>query len=710
MPAARKRVSHSSASWVGRGASATAAGPTVATFGTPAALALALLALAACGPRAPASKATGHDSPVVASNILRADYAGSDACAGCHADIFAAWRDSPMRLMTRRSEGANIRAPFDGATFTFKSDRARFETAGGARYVTLQSERFGHHIFRVTRVIGGRYREDYAGVEVSAPRADATVLGRREDERILPVSFVYETGTFRLKGYSVMVRERPGLRIAGVWNQTCVFCHNTVPLFDSLWGTVLEAATHSRAPGYQGQVVDRLLPVDRRVSYRVRDQDALLRQIAREVEHVHPPKLGAMARSGDQPQQEGWVAHEDRDRRGERDDDGDDNNLEGAAASSLLAGIRALRHGLDGDDLIEVGIGCESCHGGSREHARAPRISPAYEPRSPFLVAEASGRHVTRAEWINRACARCHQVLFSRYPFTWEGGDRDPRRDHGDDRAGRPPGGSHITSGEARDFLLGGCARVMACTTCHDPHAEDSREVLAALATPAGNRVCTPCHQALAAPDALARHAHHDPTRAGGSCIACHMPRKNMGLGYALTRYHRIGRPNERVRVEADRPLECALCHADKSVAELVSTMERWWGKSFDRAALTRLYGDLAVNTLTATLERGKPHEQATAIAVLGDARAVRAAGHVAGALAHSYPLVRHYARRALETILGRPCPSLDLDADPDRILAQTRNCLLNDRRGDAASLKGLQTVTPRSRHDASAAASDDED
>jgi len=31
----------------------------------------------------------------VASNVLRADYAGSDACQPCHADVYRAWRDSP---------------------------------------------------------------------------------------------------------------------------------------------------------------------------------------------------------------------------------------------------------------------------------------------------------------------------------------------------------------------------------------------------------------------------------------------------------------------------------------------------------------------------------------------------------------------------------------------------------------------------------------
>jgi HEAT repeat protein len=108
--------------------------------------------------------------------------------------------------------------------------------------------------------------------------------------------------------------------------------------------------------------------------------------------------------------------------------------------------------------------------------------------------------------------------------------------------------------------------------------------------------------------------------------------------------------------VLADRPVECALCHADKSVEDLVSTIERWWGKRYDRAALRALYGDdLAVNALRATLERGKPHEQAVAIAVLGQAGDRSAVPAIAAQLAHDYPLVRYFAQRALETLTGAP-------------------------------------------------------
>jgi predicted CXXCH cytochrome family protein len=575
-----------------------------------------------------ATGGTGTPSNVhVRSNILRGDYAGSESCKGCHADIHAAWRGSPMRLMTRVPAGAGIHAPFDAgkgessSIFRFKDDVARLVERDGQRFVELISARYGDHRYQVTRVIGGRYREDFAGVEVG---------GADPRELLLPVSYVFETRSFRLKGYSVLVGERPGLRAGGVWSETCVFCHNTVPYFDALWGELAGPG----APGYQGTVVDRLLPRERRWRYDIRpDGEGALREaVAAEVVAVG----GTAPRAGD-------------DRR-----------------AALTHGIRELRSRFGARDFVEIGIGCEACHGGSREHVANPRVFPDFAPRSPFLqVRPEAGGEMTRAEQVNRVCARCHQVLFSRYPFTWEG----------ETRRGARPGGSSITSGEARDFLLGGCARQMSCATCHDPHAEDRRADLDRLATTAGNAVCVRCHPQYAPAPALAAHAHHDPAGAGASCIACHMPKKNMGLGYALTRYHRIGLPDDPARVERDRPLECALCHADKTVSELVGKMESWWGRRYDRAALANLYGTLDARPLPATLMRGKAHEQAVAIAVLGDAGRKEALPAVARQLANPFPLVRYYARRAVDALAARPCP-VDLDRPMPEIVAAARACV----------------------------------
>jgi predicted CXXCH cytochrome family protein len=413
------------------------------------------------------------------------------------------------------------------------------------------------------------------------------------------VSFVYATASLRYKGYSVMVHERATLRAGPVWGRTCIFCHNTIPEMDRLLGAIAGPGRHA----YQGEQVDPWLPPERRADVRITDGEAFARSAGAEI---------ALLGGAPLPQA----------------------NDEGARAVARRA-IDVVRAGYDGSALIEVGIGCEACHGGSREHANDPRVLPSLVPTAPWLrVVQPAGTP------INRVCARCHQVLFSRYPFTWEGGRRN---------AGA--GGSHINSGEARDFLLGGCANAMACTRCHDPHGADDPSALRALATPAGNASCTDCHRELANADRLRAHAHHDPAGAGGACVVCHMPRKNMGLDGKLTRYHRIGSPTDPARVLGDRPLECALCHANRSVGDLVLAMEKWWPVRYPRRRLEELYGSLEANVLRATLEHGRPHEQAVAIGVLSEARALDAAPLIARQLANEYPLVREWAQRALDAM-----------------------------------------------------------
>jgi predicted CXXCH cytochrome family protein len=244
-------------------------------------------------------------------------------------------------------------------------------------------------------------------------------------------------------------------------------------------------------------------------------------------------------------------------------------------------------------------------------------------------------------------------VLFTQYPWTWEGGTR----------SGGAPGGGNINSGEGRDLQLGACASEMSCVTCHDPHAPDNQRRMQALEGPEGSAICVRCHPKFAGAEAVRAHTHHEPAGAGGQCLSCHMPRKNMSLENGLSRYHRIGSPNDPVRVEHDRPIECALCHADRSVAQLVSTMESWGGRRYDRAALRQLYGDLDGNVMRETLKRGKAHEQASALAVLGQAKDREAVPLLAAQLTHPIPIVRYFAVRALEAVLGR---TIELDLFQD--------------------------------------------
>ncbi|HEV3193041.1 MAG TPA: hypothetical protein VGY54_21185 [Polyangiaceae bacterium] len=593
--------------------------------------ALSSIVLAAgCLERAPARLLRGL--PTVAarafSNVVREDYAGSAACQPCHAEVFADWERSPMHRMTREASSAVVRAPFDGTRWQFKHDTVVLERRGDQRLLRVEAAGAEPKTYRVTRIIGGRTREDFAGVD---ERGGA-------EEMVLPVSYVFATNALRYKGYSVMVHERASLSAGPVWSRSCIFCHNTVPELDRLLGAIGGPKTRP----YQGEQVDRWLPADRRARVRVTDQDAFFGAAAEEAHRVG----GALADRGD-------------------------------AASVAQKSIEVVRHSFNASSLVEVGIGCEACHGGARTHSIDPRIRPSLVPKAPWL--DVALPTTTRASEINRVCARCHQVLFSRYPFTWEGGRRDSA-----------PGGSHINSGEARDFLLGGCSGALACTVCHDPHAGGGRvkaaDTLEGLSRPSGNGVCTSCHAGLAERNRLRAHAHHDPEGRGGSCVACHMPKKNMGLDGALTRYHRIGSPTDPARVLGDRPLECALCHPSNSVRSLIDAMEAWWPVRYPRQRVEELYGSLDTGTMQATLERGKPHEKAVAIATLGEAHSHGEAPLIAENLLSDYPLVREWAKRALASILGR-C-EVDLSAAHEAIAQQAAACL-------GAPLRLRKTVDP---------------
>jgi hypothetical protein len=504
-----------------------------------------------------------------------------------------------MHRMTRDIASATVQAPFDGRTFRFKDDRIVLETRGRALFMKLAG-----NDYRITRVIGGHHREDFVG------------LGPEGNELVMPVSWLIASRKLRYKGYSVMTRARPYLRAGPVWSETCIFCHNTEPYLLDLLG----ALTVGKTPAYQGEIVDPLLPAPRRWQYRISDPVAFTASIGDEME-----RIGGRRASGD---------------------------LDAVVKDS----IASTRTAFGGSDLIEVGIGCEACHG-SRAHVKNPKSKTSLVPRAPFLSIDGPK---TNADAINRTCARCHQVLFTRYPYTWEGGLRtDPI-----------PGGSHINSGEARDFLLGGCASQLACTACHDPHGDDNHARSVHLETKAGDAICTGCHGKYAEASALRAHAHHDPDQAGARCMACHMPKKNMSLASALTRYHRIASPTDRVKVLRDRPLECALCHPKENVDTLVRTMETWWGKQYDRTGLEALYGKLDQPAMFATLARGRPHEKAVALFVLGEQKDKNAAAMAASELVNEYPLVRGYAETALEKILGAPSP-IDLAGGTDDEIAR---------------------------------------
>jgi len=197
------------------------------------------------------------------------------------------------------------------------------------------------------------------------------------------------------------------------------------------------------------------------------------------------------------------------------------------------------------DQLVTIGVSCESCHLGGRAHADGAPIS--FVPRGPDLarrvpVFALGGRRDPTV--VNAICAQCHSTPAPRFP----------------------DGAAARNSSEALDLAASPCIGIK-CTDCHDPHtsgpgpgAPDAATHLAA---------CAGCHTMAA------DHARHAPGSA--TCLDCHMPRIVQGVS-AFVRTHRISSPADPTMLGPGGVNACNLCHLDRSVAWTVAQLTSGWG------------------------------------------------------------------------------------------------------------------------------------
>ena len=115
-------------------------GPLRSAFTPPSSRTVVVASLAGCqavpGPRI---AAVASPAGRIRSNVARADYAGSAACARCHAGRRG--RLGPIAHApddARRSHGAEVRAPFDGTRWPFKDDAVVLEQHDGERFVRIE--------------------------------------------------------------------------------------------------------------------------------------------------------------------------------------------------------------------------------------------------------------------------------------------------------------------------------------------------------------------------------------------------------------------------------------------------------------------------------------------------------------------------------------------------------------------------------------------
>jgi hypothetical protein len=308
-------------------------------------------------------------------------------------------------------------------------------------------------------------------------------------------------------------------------------------------------------------------------------------------------------------------------------------------------------------ELVTVGISCESCHHGGREHTEEEH-EISFLPVHEHLNVRAAALKEWSAEVrknpyvVNALCAQCH-------------GRNRPNKKY-------PDGGIFANSSEAYDMIQS-CGGQIKCTDCHNPHVAGPPGGGGGPDDPKHVAACTKCHASYEAPQSATAHSRH-PASAGVSCLDCHMPRNVSGFE-TITRSHLVSSPTNPQTFETAAPNACNLCHLDKSFAWTVERLQLDFGVDID---VPKILAAPAFDVWTKHTVPIVP-----LIALNGLARTKAAPRKLEWFLPHlNHPSARHrwLAQDALERALGRllTVDEIDIRTDTQQRTQQLRNLARN--------------------------------
>ncbi len=455
------------------------------------------------------------------SNIHPGDYAGPDACRECHKKNYDSWSHHPHRWMNALADTSTVVGDFSGKSISYLGGKATFFKENGEYRMRLEREET--QTYAIHQTIGSRFFQYYIGKQIDGSQTPKQRTDRQELDHVLPLGYWIEPGEW-VPIVNVAHEEVPdGQRMDPfdaksyqtnfcVYSDACDVCHTTSPLGDLLSGNANQLARE--VPGN------------------------LQWEVANYLEEERPQWLPPQHRSLPDEQAVGVL-----------------NSLDAIPAS---------------EHAVTLGISCESCHLGCREHAEHPEILPAFFPYSPHLLSGSVdeptdlGRTHDNVNW---ACGRCHsgeRPQFAGGMSTWN-------------------------STEYSDAMRGSCYSELKCTDCHNPHQAIGQKW---SSTPAKDDArCIKCHQQYESEEAQAAHTHHQPGSEGSRCMNCHMPRINEGM-QDIVRTHTIFSPTNTDMIHANHPNACNQCHTDKSIDWTIDNLENWFGSKFDDGKLQRQYAN----------------------------------------------------------------------------------------------------------------------
>lgn len=527
-----------------------------------------------------------------ASNLRPSDYARPEACKSCHKKQYDGWSNHPHRWMNALVENIEVQGDFADRTLPYLGGVVTFYREGDKYCMRLERDPVRRE-YVVTQTIGSRFFQYYVGRQRSGPEpADHPLY---HDDHVLPLGYwisrkewvpaVHVHGEFpENKRHDPYVprNDWPVKEFADyagsamdLYRSQCNFCHATFAAGDMF-------VRHQKLFGMH-------IPakVDLSLSQYV--------QAAR-------PELWP---SGLTPRE---------------------------VTDDQFAGILKEYRNLPAPQhAVTLGVSCEACHLGNKDHAEGRLKKPKFFPHAPEAVVRghAAEHDLGRThDNINWACGRCHaggRPQFAGGMATWN-------------------------STEYTDATRGSCYSQLTCVRCHNPHETLGQGWSQPPA--ADDAICLSCHQQYEPEPARIAHTHHPLHSDGARCMNCHMPRINEGL-QEVVRTHTIYSPTLSSMIEANQPNACNQCHVEQNIDWTLGHLKEWYGKTYSSRAISQNYPNRSQPAAIGWLKSSNEAVRLVAADSLCRGKATWALPELLKALDDPFVLNRQFARIGLESLTG---------------------------------------------------------
>ena len=167
----------------------------------------------------------GHDPVAAAAHapLQHRDggFVGAQACKACHPDHHASWQATHHARMTQRPDETTVLGAFDGRTVRYEQDAARPFRDGARFCMDIPDGRGGRRLAEVALTVGSRRYQQYFERQ---RRGEHDVFVR------LPILWhVADQRWLHLNTVFLGPDDADWNAHAAVWNENCIFCHNTAP-------------------------------------------------------------------------------------------------------------------------------------------------------------------------------------------------------------------------------------------------------------------------------------------------------------------------------------------------------------------------------------------------------------------------------------------------------------------------------------------------